>query len=48
MRRYLLDTNAVADWINRRRGSISGSARPVAVAVIGTCERVVAELFFGV
>jgi tRNA(fMet)-specific endonuclease VapC len=48
MTRYLLDTNAVSDFINHRYG-VSERAREARVrgAVIGTCEPVVAELFFG-
>jgi len=49
MRRYLLDTNAVGDWMNRRQG-VDLRAREARGrgGVIGTCEPVVAELFFGV
>jgi predicted nucleic acid-binding protein len=49
MTRYLLDTNAVADFVNDRH-SVRERAREVRKrgAVIGTCEPVVAELFYGV
>ncbi len=49
MRRYLLDTNAVGDWINRRH-EVDLRVREARGrgAVRGTCEPVVAELFFGV
>lgn len=49
MRRYLLDTNAVGDWINRRH-AVHLRARQARQrgAMLGTCEPVVAELFFGV
>jgi tRNA(fMet)-specific endonuclease VapC len=49
MRRYLLDTNAVGDFLNHRHGVPKRvqDARKRGV-VIGTCEPVVAELFFGV
>jgi tRNA(fMet)-specific endonuclease VapC len=49
MRRYLLDTNAMGDFINHRRGvderareARSGGAR------FGTCIPVLGELFFGI
>lgn len=47
-RRYLLDTNAVGDLINHRRGvnSKAGEAKARG-AVIGTGMPVVGELFFG-
>ncbi len=49
MRRYLLDTNAVGDWINRRHGvDLRVREARGRGAVVGTCEPVVAELFFGV
>jgi tRNA(fMet)-specific endonuclease VapC len=49
MKRYLLDTNAVGDFINHRSGVPERvhEARGRG-AVIGTCEPVVAEFFFGV
>jgi tRNA(fMet)-specific endonuclease VapC len=49
MKRYLLDTNAVGDFLNRRHGAVERirDAR-IRGIVIGTCEPVVAELFFGV
>jgi tRNA(fMet)-specific endonuclease VapC len=49
MKRCLLDTNAVADFINHRFGMPQRvrEARSRGV-IIGTCEPVVAELFFGV
>jgi tRNA(fMet)-specific endonuclease VapC len=48
MMRYLLDTNAVGDWINKRFGvdTRANEARQRG-AIIGTCEIVVAELYFG-
>jgi tRNA(fMet)-specific endonuclease VapC len=49
MTRYLLDTGIMSDFINRRRG-VDVRARQARSegAIIGTCEPVVAELFFGV
>jgi len=49
MTRYLLDTNAVSDFINHRYGLPQrvADARGRG-AIIGTCEPVVAERFFGV
>src|SRR6266568_2911275 len=49
MTRYLLDTNAVGDWLNKRH-DVDVRVREARQrgAVIGTCEPVVAELFFGV
>jgi len=48
-RRYLLDTNAVGDFLNHRHGIPERvHAARAAGAIIGTCEPVVAELFFGV
>lgn len=49
MRRYLLDTNAMGDFINRRR-SVEQRVRETRLrgARIGTCLPVVGELFFGV
>jgi tRNA(fMet)-specific endonuclease VapC len=49
MRRYLLDTNAMADFINRRRGvdSRAKEARKGG-ARLGTCIPVMGELFFGI
>jgi predicted nucleic acid-binding protein len=49
MTRYLLDTNAVGDMINRRHG-VDVRVREARVRgnVVGTCEPVAAELFFGV
>ncbi|MFO0811259.1 MAG: type II toxin-antitoxin system VapC family toxin [Gemmataceae bacterium] len=49
MRRYLLDTNAVADFINHRRGVAERvhSLRGTAGVRIGSCMPVVGELFFG-
>jgi len=49
MTRYLLDTNAVGDWMNRRYG-VDTRVREArsSGAVVGTCEPVVAELYFGV
>jgi tRNA(fMet)-specific endonuclease VapC len=48
MKRYLLDTNAVGDLINHRFG-VPDRARAARAsgAIIGTCEPVAAELFFG-
>jgi tRNA(fMet)-specific endonuclease VapC len=49
VRRYLLDTNAVGDWISRRHGvDLRVREARGRGAVIGTCEPVIAELFFGV
>jgi predicted nucleic acid-binding protein len=49
MTRYLLDTNAIGDFLNHR---YDVPARVQAARtrgfVIGTCEPVVAELYFGV
>jgi tRNA(fMet)-specific endonuclease VapC len=49
MKRYLLDTGIMGDFINRRRG-VGERAREVRMqgARIGTCMPVVCELFFGV
>ncbi|MFI5459687.1 MAG: type II toxin-antitoxin system VapC family toxin [Isosphaerales bacterium] len=49
MTRYLLDTNMVGHFIDRRRG-VDARVREARArgAVIGTCVPVVAELFFGV
>lgn len=49
MTRYLLDTNAMGDFIDHRRG-VDVRARDARMrgAVIGTCMPVAAELFFGV
>lgn len=49
MTRYLLDTNAMGDFIDHRRG-VDGRVRDARLRgdVIGTCLPVVAELFFGV
>jgi tRNA(fMet)-specific endonuclease VapC len=49
MTRYLLDTNAMGHFINRRRG-VDARARQARAggAVIGTCLPVLGELFFGV
>jgi tRNA(fMet)-specific endonuclease VapC len=49
MSRYLLDTNAVGDFLNQRHG-IPARVKEARTrgSVIGTCEPVVAELFFGV
>jgi tRNA(fMet)-specific endonuclease VapC len=46
--RYLLDTNAMSDSINKRRGLDAKvqEARQRGI-VIGTCEPVVGELFYG-
>lgn len=48
MRRYLLDSNAVNAFLNRR-GSVPDRARAARLRGdrIGTCEPVVAELFYG-
>jgi tRNA(fMet)-specific endonuclease VapC len=49
MTRYLLDTNMVAHFIERRRGVDERARRARARgSVIGTCIPVVAELFYGV
>jgi len=49
MRRYLLDTNAMGDFINRRRG-VDERAREMrkAGARRGTCIPLIGELFFGI
>ena len=49
MTRYLLDTNAVGDLMNHRFG-VERRAKEVRRegAIVGTCEPVVAELYFGV
>jgi tRNA(fMet)-specific endonuclease VapC len=49
MSRYLLDTNAVGDFMNDRFG-IPDRIREAKNrgAIVGTCEPVVAELYFGV
>lgn len=49
MKRYLLDTGIMGDFINRRRG-VDDHAREARKqgAAIGTCMPVVGELFFGV
>lgn len=49
MKRYLLDTNAMGDFINHRHG-VADCVREARLqgAILGTCEPVVAELFFGV
>src|ERR671935_1842449 len=46
---YLLDTNSMGHFINRRRG-VDGKVREARRrgAVLGTCLPVVGELFFGV
>ena len=49
MTRYLLDTNAVSDYIFRRRG-VYEKARQVRLtgAKLGTCSPVIAELLSGI
>jgi tRNA(fMet)-specific endonuclease VapC len=49
MSRYLLDTNAVGDFLNHRHGIPARVkvARTHGI-VIGTCEPVVAELYYGI
>jgi tRNA(fMet)-specific endonuclease VapC len=49
MKRYLLDTGIMGDFINRRRG-VDERAREARKqgARIGTCMPVVCELFFGI
>lgn len=49
MRRYLLDTNAMGDLINRRRG-VDEQARAMRTsgARVGTCIPVLGELYFGI
>jgi tRNA(fMet)-specific endonuclease VapC len=49
MRRYLLDTCAMGDLINRRRG-VHEKARAARLggARLGTCVPVLGELFFGI
>jgi len=47
-RRYLLDTNAMSDSINKRRGvDVKVQEARRRGIVIGTCEPVVGELFYG-
>jgi len=48
MRRYLLDSNAVNAFVNRR-GSVTDRVREARLRGdrIGTCEPVVAELYYG-
>src|SRR5205814_862658 len=49
MRRYLLDTGAMGDLINRRRGVDERvKAARLAGARLGTCIPVLGELFFGI
>lgn len=49
MTRYLLDINAMGDFIDRRRG-VDARVRDARIrgAIIGTCMPVAAALFFGV
>ena len=49
MKRFLLDTNAMGDFINRRRG-VDERARDARKggARLGTCIPVLGELFFGI
>ena len=49
MTRYLLDTNAMGDFIDRLRG-VDARVRDARIrgVIIGTCMPVAAELFFGV
>ena len=48
MTRFLLDTNAMGDFIDHRRGvDVRVRAARARGAVIGTCLPVAAELFFG-
>lgn len=48
MKRFLLDSNAVSDFVNHR-GALVNRARAARTRGdrIGTCEPVVAELFYG-
>jgi tRNA(fMet)-specific endonuclease VapC len=49
MRRYLLDTCAMGDFINRRKGVHErAKAARLAGARLGTCIPVLGELFFGI
>src|SRR5882762_7150047 len=49
MRRYLLDTGMMGDFINRRRGAdVKVHEVRLEGSRIGTCMPVVGELFFGV
>jgi tRNA(fMet)-specific endonuclease VapC len=49
MTRYLLDTNAVSDLMNHRFGvDAQVKAMRLKGAIVGTCEPVVAELYFGI
>ena len=46
--RYLLDTNAVGDWINYRFGvDVRANVARSRGHVVGTCEPIVAELYYG-
>jgi tRNA(fMet)-specific endonuclease VapC len=48
MTRYLLDTNMMGHFLNRRRGVVERASQArQRGAIIGTCLPVVAELFFG-
>jgi tRNA(fMet)-specific endonuclease VapC len=49
MRRFLLDTNTMGHFMNRRRG-VDARARQARLdgAMLGTCFPVIGELFFGV
>jgi len=48
-RRYLLDSNAASDYFNRRRGvDVKGREAIHRGAILGTCDPVVGELFYGV
>jgi tRNA(fMet)-specific endonuclease VapC len=47
-RRYLLDTNAVSDLLNGRRGvDVRATEAQRRGAIIGTCPPVVGELYYG-
>jgi tRNA(fMet)-specific endonuclease VapC len=49
MTRYLLDTNAVGDLMNKRRGvDRRATERRKAGHTLGTCDVVLSQLYFGV
>ena len=48
MRRYLLDTCAMGDLINRRKGVHERARARLGGARLGTCIPVLGELFFGI
>jgi tRNA(fMet)-specific endonuclease VapC len=49
MKRYLFDSNALSDYINRRRGVRERALEEVAKGNrIGTCVPILAELLLGI